>query len=235
MDLTRRGFVKGAAAAGLAGSSTIALSAGARADHVDQKPEHVTLDFDESWLSTYQPRLVLEGESREKLNGMYSWRASSPEESTDVGVYWAEYTHQEGVTSFDSHYGDHEPVYVFVEDGDVVEIVYSGYHWLKASSRAPPTVDETRPTLQVIAPWHHYATTVEHGVDTDLLDLDDVFSSWLSNGLEDDLAEGVVVNPWRMRTRSYWWQENRFGFSGTALVVGAFHKIGLFGAEETDL
>lgn len=235
MRTTRRGFVKGAAAAGLASSGAIAVSGRARADHLDAQPEHVTIDFDEDWLATYQPRLVLEGESREKLNGMYSWRASSPEESTDVGVYWAEYTHQEGVSSFDSHYGDHEPVYVFVEDGDVVEILYSGYHWLKASTRAPPLVDETRPTLRVIAPWHHYATTPETGVDTSLLDLTGAFSSWLANGLEDDLAEGVVVNPWRMRSLPHWWQENQLGFSGTALLVRTFHRVGFHDAGETDL
>lgn len=233
---TRRQYLKvlGAGAAG--GAALPAVSGLAAADHGEQQPSHVTLEYDQAFLETYRPMLVLR-ELDVKPLALYSWKATSPEYDTAVGVYWAEYTHQEGVSEYDSHFGDHEPVYVFVDEqsGDVEEVVYSGYHWLAARTRTPDLYAETHPKLHVVSPWHHYFTTTEQGTLVETGDLTSEFQAWLDNGLEDDLAPGTVVNPWRMRTRSDWWRDDVAGISFNAIYVNVALKIGLHEADRTDL
>lgn len=201
----------------------------------------MTLAYDEPWLRQYQPVLDLQPTDRRKLLGIYAWKATSPEYDTDVGVYWASYSHQEGVTSYDSHYGDREPAYVFVdsESGEIERVVASVYHWL-AGHAIPPTTDAGRPRLKVINPWHQYsaapssASTIQPdlqslGTGTELADdgIQTEFEQWLANGLDTDLGVGTVVKPWTMRGRESWWRRGIADYSLTEEWVSIRRRIGI--------
>lgn len=201
-------------------------------DRLDYIPSDSTISFDRAWLERYKPKLVLTDEDTEKLLGLYGWRVSSPNKETDAAVYWASYSHQEGVTSYDSHRGDHEPIVVFVdsETGEPDQVAASVYHWLKglASYESVPRTGD-RIVLDVISPWHHYtAGNPALASDVDLFSLGTgealrdperttEFGAWVAGGLADDLAP-VVVNPWDLLRpeRGSWWQDGflaSFGFS----------------------
>jgi len=210
-------------------------------ERLDTLPDHVTLSFNKSWLDAYQPRLIL-GQDDEKFLGLYSVRATSPEYDTDVAIYWSKYTHQSGVTSYDSHWGDHEPCYCYVDSdtGELQTVVASVYHWLsgKATAATVPT-NGNQPILRVINPWHQYTAgresprTQEKGVEkllseSELLDIDveTKFEQILNNGLDEDLAFGSVLNPWIMLVRDSWWQRNTWHFSSTESYVKFSRKFG---------
>lgn len=232
MSVTRREFIRATATAG--GIAT--LAGVASASHPDSQPDHVTLEYDAQTLKRYRPLLVLRELDVRPL-ALHGWVARSPEHETDICCYWAEYTHQDGVSDYDSHWGDHEPIYVTVDSdtGDVSSILYSGYHWLAARTTAPPLYNDTHPKLHVVSPWHHYFTTTEEGMFVDLADLTDSFSSWRANGLESSLKEGTVTNPWVMNSRGHWWQDTAAGLSLNALYVRALLSVGFHDAERTDL
>lgn len=204
-----------------AGAGTVATVAGlgtlagpAAADHTTRQPAHVTLTYDEARLNRYRPRLVV-SDLAVLPNGLYGWVAQSPEYDTDVMVYWAEYPNQEGVTDYDSHVGDHEPVYVVVDEaGDVQEVVYSEWHWLAARDRTP-ALDGDHPLLHVVERHHQYEPTTRQGSLFDIRDLTAYFQPWLDNGLEGSLEPGTVVDPWRMvgtGARPHWWRDSfQFG------------------------
>lgn len=208
-----------------------------RADHDEHQPSHVTLAFDREFLEQYRPRLdfaAVETNPEDSLpNAMYGWRASSPEHSTDVAVFWADYQYQQGLSPFghDSHLGDHEPVYVFVddEDGSVEEVVYSAYHWLRGRARSSVLYDETHPMLSVVSPWHQYSLGgVADGEFVSVENLLAVFEDWLADGLEEELAPGTVRNPWRMQGssgRQHWWREGADGISMNAVFVSSMLRI----------
>jgi len=125
----RRQFLRGVGALALGGG--VATAAAAQSDPIaEARPEHVTHEFDKPTLKQYRPQFVVREVDRAKLQGLYGFVARSPEYDTDCCVYYQEWSHQEGLSPFapplsDSHYGDHEPFYVFYdsETGDVREIV----------------------------------------------------------------------------------------------------------------
>lgn len=229
----------------LAGGAVLGLAAGsASATHATTVRDDVTISFDRSWLETYQPRLTMPTESRDKLDATYAWRASSDEFDGDVGCYWTAYSHQEGVSQYDSHHGDHEPVYVRVDDsGEVAEVAASVYHWLRGRTAQPTLYDDTHPHLRVIDPWHHYSVTssdrggiypdlrsLGSGDELESADTTTEFEAWLQNGLEADLASGVVTTPWRMLGadgRQHWWSDDAFGASFQATRLSIYRSLGV--------
>lgn len=240
--ITRRRLLKQTAVGTIAATSMAGVGA---ADHDGAKPSHVTLSFSESDLKYYRPYLVTRHLDVEPTR-IYGWKATSPEESTDAYVYFTYYVTQQGVSTYDSHYLDREPIYVFVDPSTdtIREVVYAGYHWLAGRTRSPPVEEDgtgVHPTLHVAEKWHHYLQTTEVGVEVALGDLTSKFDDWLATGWEDDLEPGVAQNPWRMRYRQYWWRDNGAGFSGNALVFRAFLQLSkstpldIKGGENTDL
>lgn len=233
---SRRQFLRAAGVAAvrpaaIVGTVAVGGSMVASADHFDLQPESVTLDFDRTFLETYQPRLdlsaVRDHPDDALPKAMYAWRARSEDYETDVAVYWTEYPYQKGLSPFghDSHFGDHEPCYVFVdsETGDVREVVYSAYHWLRGRTMTPPLYEETHVEATVVSPWHQYAQSP--GVEGEFVDVEDLggrFEEWLEDeSFHDALAPGVTVNPWRMQSRSHWWREGRDGLSVNEMYVGS--------------
>lgn len=231
-DITRRQFLT---TVGSGAVATISLTGTAAADHRSNQPEHVTLRFDQATLERYQPLLELTDDDRSRLIGQYAWTATSPEYDTDCHVYWASYTHQSGVSSYDSHYGDHEPAYVFTdsETGNVVEVAASVYHWLRGRAPAGALTfeNETNVVLRVIDPWHQYTAPSPDAAPyrPQLNDLRESFDDWLANGLEESLEPGTVVNPWRMQGasgRGHWWRDTIGGFSYDAVYVSTLRTLG---------
>jgi len=219
MGHTRREFVRRAGAGLAVGTAALGLTGTAAASHLEDIPENVTIEFDQTMLETYRPKLVFPGSSRDKLIGLYGWVARSPDYDTDCLVYWCKYTHQEGwAGSLDSHWGDHEPLNIEVDSqtGEPVRLRASIYHWLKGevTGDAMPLVDDTHPHLRVIEPWHQYTLPrpVDDGVYVDVKDLtdpDDGLEAWLANGLEDALRPGSCTQPWKMRTAPHWWRNTQ--------------------------
>lgn len=221
---TRRTFLRACGAA-LGGGL---LAQAASADHFDEyQPSHVTIEYDEDYLTKYQPHLKLSYDTQEKFIGFYGWVASSPERETNCCVYWASYSHQEGwLGNLDSHYGDHEPVAVEVdkESGDVVRVRGSIYHWLKGEQLADAVpMDGTNPQLRVIDPWHQYTAATPEDVTQELAveDLTGTYSEWLANGLEQDLLPGASTNPWKMRYEGDYWRDGVGGVSVNSILVRA--------------
>lgn len=236
MRCTRRQLLRGSA--GLALGTTLVGTV--RAGHPDEQPDHVTISFDRAELKTYRPLLDLRDADGTALQGLWAWIARSPEYDYDWYVYWARWTHQAGFTDYDSHDGDHEPIYVGVDPdtGRVQRLLYSAYHWLKASAGrgAIPFYEGTeRPKLYVFSPWHHYRLTERAGVDVDLVDLQDDIDDWLANGMESELAVSQPYDPAAMQSRDHWWQRGTFGVSATALFYEAARMTGFHDGRQTDL
>lgn len=236
MSRSRRDFLKVSGSvvvgAGVVSQGTSASST--TNDHRAAKPDHVTLSWSESWLQQYQPRMVVSHLDIQP-SVVYAWKASSPERDTEVGVYWTYYVTQEGVTSWDSHVQDHEPIYVFVDsNGEVTKTVYSGYHWVRAANPAPPTAGSTSPTVRVADNWHHYLSTTTVGVDPQLQSLDAVFDDWVESDFGDSLEPGTVTNPWSMETRSDWWRGDTWAGTFGETMASLKLSLGFDGADNTD-
>lgn len=228
MTVTRRRFLK---TAGTAAVSLAAVSGRARATHPSTQPEHVTIEYDPAILEESRPRFVFEPADRRKLIGQYGWLATSPEFDTDCCVYWLSYTRQNGVTYADSHDGDHEPVYCFIdsETGEFREIIASIYHWTRGRSTNIPMDADGHPQLRVINPWHHYTAAEEAGELLEVKDLTEHWDAWLANGMEEDVEPGTVYNPWRMQGpggRGHWWRDGWLDISLTEITVSIARSLG---------
>lgn len=221
---TRRSLLAGTAAALTAGVT----SASAAVDY-EAVPDDVTLSYDEAWLAEYQPALVMSTEARQSSNGLFAYRASSNEENVEVAVYWHRLTHQEGLpgVSGDGHLYDHEPAYVFVEDGSISEIAFSGYHHFASRIEEDrlheylvenETTEATHVVLEVVDPWHHYNaarasdTSESERTFVDLEDWTGVESAWRANNVWESTAEEAVYNPYTMRERDTWWDESTLDY-----------------------
>lgn len=229
--LNRRAFCRWTAALAV---GSVAATRPAAADHFDHQPDHVTLSFDRSFLERYRPRLDLSAVKQNPDDtvpgAMFGWKASSPEHETDVAVFFAEYPYQQGIlpTGSDSHFGDHEPFYVFVDatTGEVREVVYSAYHWLRGRTPTPSIYNQTHVEATVVSPWHQYALgSVTDGEYVAVEDLTSAFPDWLNDeDWHDHLEPGVVVNPWRMAGadgRQHWWREGSDGVSANQLFYSS--------------
>ncbi|OLZ39148.1 hypothetical protein A6E15_19485 [Natrinema saccharevitans] len=180
------------------------------------------------------------------------WVASSSDEDTTVLVYACEYAKQEsswyGFT-FDltSHSGDHEWIYVVVDDasGEIVETDYTAYHWLRGRETAPTIYEDSdgpHPVYRVDGNFHHYYPI--GATEGELLEVESLGDpetqsggvySWLDNGMEEDLRRGAVHNPWLMvgsSGYSDWW--TRQGLSWKNQFLTTMYAAGVAGAETAD-
>lgn len=237
---TRRGFLRIAGATAGAATGGSVLAGPAVADHFDEGTD-VTRTFDEPLLDAVRPLFDLR--ATEGTPDLVGFAARTDGEDLTACVFWLEWMVQDGLTTADSHLGDHEPIYVFVDEAGgptVEEVVYSGYHWLAASTPAPPTDADGHPQFRVVNTYHHYALAPDLSRDVaSLLDVqhldDDLFRDWLDEGLEDDLEPGAVRDPWVMRQRESWWRNNSLGFSATAWLQRVKLLTGQDNARATDL
>jgi len=220
--LTRRQFL--ATGAGLGAATLLPGLASAeppaRSEHV---PSHATITYDEDMLLTYRPRLVFSEDEYDKFLNLYGWVATSTELEPDVCVYWAEYTHQKGVSDYDSHDGDHEPIYVFVDDdsGEVERVDYSAYHWLRGTTLKKTTrVDGTNPVLRVDANYHHYYPVTgedEFTNEPEVVDLGKRVDGWIAN--DWPVNQETIHTPWSIKNEESWWSDGKYGLGTTEEIV----------------
>jgi hypothetical protein len=226
----------------------------ATGDHYDEQPTDVELVYDRDLLKRYQP-LVRVDHLLEEPNAMFGLVARDTPDAanphgTDALVYFMEYDVQRGTSSFDSHFGDVEPIYVFrnKSDGSIRRVIYTAYHWLKAEVRSPDLLpdgsdlrDGTHPLFRAIRPYHHYSVTTRTADEfVDLANLVRAYPDWLTNGLNEKIAPGAVTNPWSMLDRESWWRDSEaagvpLGFSYRATVASLRLQAGLDRAGATDL
>lgn len=226
-----------ATAGGVAVSGRVATGTAGAVHNDIGKPDHVSLSFDQARLEQWQP--LLDTSNLDILpDQMYGWIAESDLYDTDAFCYWTFYDRQEGLSTFDSHVLDREPVYVFSDGDTLEEVVYSGYHWLAATASGTAIArDGDHPLFHIAEDYHHYYEGGNGATDLEIDDLDSVFDDWLATGWEDDLGVGLAQEPWLIRDpeRESWWQRNSFGFNGKEWGRQLLHNLGLYGAEVSDI
>lgn len=255
MPCSRRSFAR---SAGVALAATIGVGtageAAAATDYRSTIPDNVYLVYDEAELQTVEPYLDLStldvlpsrAASIIATTGDESLSTTGARE-TNIAMYWLEYPVQTGVTPWDSHLGDHEPVYVeyapTANGPDIRRVIYSGYHWLRARSAAYPTAEDDlgdeHPALHVANPYHHYAidgtaSGSPPSQSAGLSDLRDHLQGWLDNGWPVHIP--AITDPWTMKYRESWWRRGTFGVSAAESFYQAAEPTGLFsGGIDTDL
>lgn len=241
--LSRRQTLRAAGAVLAGGIGAAALSAPAAADHQDAKPEYVTLSYNEELIKTYQPLLVLEGVEVEPWS-YHALYAESSESDLDVVVGFHKYPYQEGYSSQDSHLGDREPVYIYVDSssGEPIKVQYSFYHWYEnTESWSDVKTDSSgkRPIMRVVPKHHQHRVyggwkTGAEGRDLPVKNLLESYPGWLDAGLEDDIHPGAVYNPQEeMQYRDYWWREEALG-TFEHILNGVWLRLGLGEGSQTD-
>lgn len=242
---TRRDYLRGVGSAAGTAAGGVALLGGAAssalAEHADAQEPYVTLSYPEGLIKQYQPLLVLDGVENEP-NAYHALYAESQESDLDVVVGFHHYYYQEGYSQFDSHLGDREPVYVYVESetGEPVKVQYSAFHWHENTEMwqdLSTGSSELRPKMRVV-PKHHQHRTYHGdaaGETVPVANLLESYPQWLSNGLEEEIHPGAVYNPQEeMQHRDYWWKESRGTFWDRA-VWPYYVDLGIKGGDKTDL
>lgn len=258
--VSRRDAIR-AIAGGTTGVTTLAATsapASARSvdEYVAEQDTNTTISEDTEWLERYRPALDLAAVPYDNRPTLYGWKATSPDRDTDVAVYATEYAVQKDFLTLTSHAGDHEWIYVFVDSasGEVVEVSYAAYHWLRGYLLNPP-VDGSdggdHPTFAVAKTYHNYIPTTASsgGVLLDVRGLGDPssasgpFYQWLANGMADDLEPGAVHDPWQLDSEGpldSWWARDGSG-SLNRYIVDAWATlafgvgIGIRGGDDADL
>jgi len=192
-------------------------------DEIDDRFAHVETTHSEDLeiLRRYQPLLVMQAEDRKQFKFQLAYVARSEEYDTYACCYISRYIVQDGVGPGDSHLGDTEPVYVFVqEDTDVpTEVVFSAWHWNAAGAFAADaalsedrTSSATHVSLDIATPHHQYSLREDdRGVFYDLADWHDYRQRLVDNGLYDRGEPAAFEEPWTMSAdhggRAGWWTD----------------------------
>lgn len=213
------------------------------------KRESTTIAFDEQYLYEYQPMLRLNKVTREQYKGLYGYVARSEEHETDALCYWSQLTHQNGLPGVraDSHLGDHEPIYVFVnsETGGVEEVVYTAYHWFTGSveigddpSAALQTEGSDSPThatFSVVPEWHNYQFNAEQtGALVELKSWPAVRETWVQNGFYEPANVEAIEDPWQIREANSWWEEGSIDAQIAGIWANIGDTLGWYGADKAD-
>ena len=248
-SVSRRETVRAAGALLSGGGAAGAVLAAARkvvAEHASSKPDYVTLSYNEELIKKYQPLLILEGVEVEPWD-YHALYAESAESDLDVVVGFHKYPYQQGVSPFgdDSHLGDREPCYVYVDSstGDPIKVQYSAYHWY--ANTVPyqdlQTDDSGNRAFMRVVPEHHQHQTysgwktAQEATDLPVKNLLESYPGWLDNGLHDDIHPGAVYNPQEeMQFRDMWWREEAKG-TFERLLDSVWLSLGIRAAEQTDL
>lgn len=264
MTHTRRQFLRATA-----GAASVGLLTGPTTAQVDTsdwayKPDHVTLSFPRGELEAYQPKIATSRDAREKIIGLYGFKAESEEWDLDVYSYWMRYSFQESATDSlgsvsqllsgggpDSHFRDHEPANVYVrDDGTPDKAVVTGYHHFALdipfdSSDTLWTEDRLTATrshvhLNVVDPWHHYRSVPPPAEDSRATLLESQFelSNWLDarDGWKDNGFYSHSHGPAIENPFVMYDERNTWWADGTVdkQFAPLWIKLGLGGARDSD-
>ncbi|UTF52747.1 twin-arginine translocation signal domain-containing protein [Natronosalvus rutilus] len=211
----------------------------------EHKAESTTIEYDEWYLRNYQPQLNMALEERDRMNGMYAYVARSEEENTDVLCYWV-YLDRESEADekirTGSDLGDHQPIYVFVNDaGKVEKIVYSAFHWYTATITPGPDVlwqdrkdDPAHAAFEMTPHGHFMFNATEPGDFYELKPWPEVRDVWKNNTFYSRSKPNTIENPWEIGAHDHWWAES-FDTLYDRLYVKLGQWFGWYGADEADL
>jgi len=236
----RRQALAGSGAVAI-GSVTLARTARAAPSLTDNTPDYVTRSYDEDLLEKYQPMLDLS--ATDETPTITGYVARSADHDTTTLNYWAMYTHQDGISTSDSHFGDSEPVVLEVDEEaeEIVSLYYDGYHWFVARSSSPPvhtTEGGMHPTLWVQGDYHFYTQTTKEqmGTNSDLLGVtewtDAEIQGKLDNGWPIDIRTLTV--PWSLSAKADWWGDEIGGGAVGRLLQRTYLMLGWQGADDAD-
>jgi len=186
----------------------------------------------------------MQTEDRDQFKYLLSYVARSDQYDTYACCYIARYSLQSGTSASDSHRGDTEPVYVFVdgETDEVTEIVATAWHWNAAgvyaeaaSLSADRTADETHISMDVVENWHHYQfRDDDRGVFKSLEDWHDHRAPLVDNGLYDRGAPAAFEEPWVMSAdhdkRAGWWNTSG-AVNLDVIMMQVWDLLGIRGAD----
>lgn len=249
VSVSRRDFMTavGTAAVGAGGLSATAGEAAAETTQSEavlpEQPTNVEITFDRGVLEAVQPRLVT-SHLEIKPERVAAYLANYRNESWAIACYWTEYIRQKGLLptalpfKTDSHWGDHEPIIIrFQYDGttvgDIQEVWYSGYHWIKATALPAgwSTDSGGRPLFHVFRPHHHYRLTTEVGRFPGLVDGTTTIPGWIDNGWTA-IEQRTLGDPAVMSFRPDWWDHETHGEE--AQMAKFWLDYGLGAADQTD-
>ena len=195
-------------------------------------------------LLEYAPKLYVPPaearRTRSETTGQYGWIAESEDYDVSAYYYWTRYSTQRSSLAyigldadavripltdwefgFDSHFLDHEPTIVFVEDDGSVDSVVTtgGHHYaLEISGRFGNFSRDRHVNLSVIRPWNHYieaprdveGTLVDDYPHSEFGSWLDVRDVWFSNGRYENTATEAIEDPfvfYGRDGRTHWWRE----------------------------
>lgn len=233
---SRRPALKAGAAVATA---PIALASSSAAAVERSAPDGVEITYNESVIKKYQPSLVLQDVEPDPL-AFHALHATADDSSLNAVYGFVQYPYQSGVSSQDSHLGDHEPIITWYDpaDEETVRVDFAAYHWFRShvSEAAIETVSDARerPVMRVDPTYHHYYQP-EPGVVGERLEVADLTESiddWLDAGLESELAISQPYDPWQMLSRESWWRHTTRNWLD-ALAKATWYNVGLSGARGT--
>jgi len=186
------------------------------------------------------------------VDGLYAHRARHPDREHDVACAWLKLSHQDGLPFIraDSHLGDHEPIYVFVDSsGNVERVVYTAYHHfageldglqLQQSLRENEDGEPTHVQLEIINPWHHYLPRTDPSdarvtlVDVEGDDEASYLDTWQTRGIFDSTADEAIYDPWSVADRGSWWDESTWDYRVASMyrTISQWFDIGGSGDSE---
>jgi hypothetical protein len=233
-DVLARAGTLSVSSVAVVGTSVAVAAAASRAP-----PDGVTVEYDEDVITEYQPQLILDGVEPDPL-AFHALHATKRDSSMAAVYGFVQYPYQRGVTSEDSHLGDHEPLIVFYDEsnGEVVRVDYAAYHWFRgwAEGSAFRYADDAKhqPILRVDPTYHHYYQYQGSypGETLEVRDLTASIGGWLSNGMEEDLATSQPYDPWAMLGRESWWKHTP-GNWFNAFFKALWFNLGFAGARDT--
>lgn len=224
-----------------AGVATLSIVGGtASASHAERgAPEEVTVEYDETVIKEYQPSFILEDVSPDPL-AYHALHATSTGASINAVYGFVQYPYQEGISSQDSHLGDHEPLIVWYDEatGDVERVDFAAYHYFRGTLLAEELEFEDdarrRPRFRVDPRYHHYyrPTRDVAGERLEVRNLLDSIPTWLDAGLEEDLAITQPYDPYDMLSRESWWRRTAGNWIDASLKA-AWFNLGMSRATET--
>lgn len=233
---TRRDAVRsmGATLVPTAAAGAVAGVAIAASSLESETPDYVSRSYDESLLKKWQPRLKVSHLDVEPYAAFAKVTRSNEDELTALS-YWHTYRTQNGLTGADTHFGDREPVVLFIdeEQSELRSVAYSAYHWMAGKVGDPRADSHDRVRFRAAKPWHHHILTSDSGDLVELKHFDDEeITDLLVNGWEAHVP--ALARPWVMQSRGHWWSNDIGSFSTDAAVVNAYLIAGLAGADQAD-
>lgn len=247
---TRRAFL--ASGAAIAAGAVGTVGTAAADDQQRFEDFDIEVDYPHEWLQRYRPAFVSDRQTMQRSETVYGHRATHPDRDDAVACYWHRMTHQDGlpIIGGDAHLYDHEPCYVFVDDGIITQVVYTAYHHfagtldgleLTQSLRERDAEEPTHVQLEIIDPWHHYLPRTDPSearvtfVDVEGDDEASHLDTWQTRGIFSSTADEAIYDPWTVAERGSWWQTDTWDYRVASMYRTLTRWINICGSDDSEV